>query len=185
MVQFCSETPVPGFTFPDYNYFPSGLPAFLQFYFIPSNIFRKLVSPFPDIRFRYVSQFTALMLVPETSMNKDYSPVFWQYNVGSSRQILSVDAEPVTITVQPASDRPLRFRVFRADSAHHLAAFFRGDYVGHLTCSDISLIKNKTPCRKGWLGACPVRFYRPGSIRFFPCARATGTGETDERIPER
>lgn len=72
------------------------------------------------------------MSVPEAAVDEDHGPVFWQDEVGFSREGSvegTLDREPVAHAVEHRAQRKFRLRVPATDAGHDFGAFFRGEEV--------------------------------------------------------
>ena len=79
--------------------------------------------PVFDVAGRHPGAFAA-MPMPETAMNEDGRPVLRQHQVGLARQILAVQSEPESRSVQGAPNEQLSRRVLALDPSHDAAADF-------------------------------------------------------------
>ena len=87
--------------------------------------FLKLFLPESLIRLWNRRQTAAIMSVPETSVHKNYLPVFRQNNIWTPRQISPMESESEPSPMQfPAHDQ-LRRRVFCPDPGHVPASSLR------------------------------------------------------------
>lgn len=69
--------------------------------------------------------------MPEAAVNEDDASPAGKNDVGASGQRANVKAEPVSESVQKASDDTLRARVATANSLHYGAAFLGRERVSH------------------------------------------------------
>ena len=69
------------------------------------------------------------MPMPETSVDEDDRVPFWEHNVGMPRQFGGMQAIAETKRVQMAAHKHLWLRVFRPNTAHHLAALLFGNSI--------------------------------------------------------
>ena len=72
------------------------------------------------------------MLVPETPMDKYYRSSRRKYEIGLTRQVLSMKTITVAKTMSCSSDSQLRGRVFGPNRCHDLASSFPREDVHHL-----------------------------------------------------
>jgi hypothetical protein len=86
---------------------------------------------------RHVGHSASRMPVPEAAMHKDDEAVLRQDNVRSARQVLSMQAEAVSKSVQSRPHNPLRARVLGPDPGHVLASLLgcQAIHAGWLTSS--------------------------------------------------
>lgn len=106
---------------PDHGHAPSVRPELAADVCVARPVAADLVTPevFAGLR---PSEERAVMAVPETSMNKDRSPVLRQDQIGFARQLLCVEPVPETPRVQGLADNHLRARVSPPDRRHVAAA---------------------------------------------------------------
>ena len=69
--------------------------------------------------------------MPETSVYENHCAIFWQHNVGSTRQTLVVGAITKTTGKQSLAKLYLRLCAFRPDFRHYVGTFLGGEDVGH------------------------------------------------------
>lgn len=70
------------------------------------------------------------MPMPETTVNKHDRVIAGQYNVRTARQILYMEAKPITRAMQRRSDEFFRPSVFPPDTGHVPAATLFRESVG-------------------------------------------------------
>jgi hypothetical protein len=71
------------------------------------------------------------MLVPEAAMNKYHFPAARKNDIGFSRKIFAMQAEPVTEAVNQAAECNLWIRVFAGDTPHVGASVFCRKLICH------------------------------------------------------
>lgn len=57
--------------------------------------------------------------VPKATMYKYTGHQFGQYNIGISREVLPMKAEPVAMSMQKTSNPEFRLSIFPANTGHH------------------------------------------------------------------
>ena len=97
------------------------------------NIVPEFSAPVLGIGFWNRRSRTALVPVPETSMDKKSCSPAWEKQVWGTRQIFSVKAEPQSETVSSGTHSLFRRGVFRPDCPHILTAPFRRYAVCHFS----------------------------------------------------
>ena len=71
------------------------------------------------------------MTVPKAAVNKYYRTEAGKNDIGLSRQVMGMEAEPETLAMQQAADQDFRLCVAPAYAGHHPAARRAVDYVDH------------------------------------------------------
>ena len=69
--------------------------------------------------------------VPVAAVYEDHSAPFWQHDIRTPREVFAVKAEPVAKPVKQTTNYDLRLGILPANAGHHVAAFFRGNDIGH------------------------------------------------------
>ena len=82
----------------------------------------KLVLPEAEARRRRRRETTALMTVPEAAVHEDHRGESGQHEIRPTRQIATMQAEPVPESVDELTHRSLRCRVLAADAGHESIA---------------------------------------------------------------
>ena len=67
--------------------------------------------------------------MPEAAVDKDYLAARTEYEIGSARQVLCVEAVAVAYPMHKPPDPHFGYRVLAADTAHQRAALTRRHYV--------------------------------------------------------
>jgi hypothetical protein len=57
-----------------------------------------------------------MVCVPETALYEHHGPVLWQNNIGTSRQVLSMDPVPEATRMQEAPHAKLGQRILSTDT---------------------------------------------------------------------
>ena len=98
--------------------------------FIPHLVFADLLQP---ERLSGLGHFeiAAMVAVPEAAVNKDYCFIFWQYQVGRSREMFSVHTIAKASCMQGFADQEFGRGVFAPDVRHHPGAGFYIDNISH------------------------------------------------------
>ena len=105
-------------TFPDDGDSPSKLPTKLHVPRIPGTVSLDLGPPeIPSCGGPFEKM--TVMPMPEAPIDKNQGTVTGQDNIGRAGDIPDVEAEPVTRTVQTASDKQLGSGVSPPDARHH------------------------------------------------------------------
>jgi hypothetical protein len=73
----------------------------------------------------------AVVPVPKTTMNKDYSLVFGKYKVRFARKALVVEDVPEALGMKTPTDDHFGLRVLAADTGHHPASCLGRNDVSH------------------------------------------------------
>ena len=71
------------------------------------------------------------MLVPEATMYQNYSAIFGKHDIGSSREVLPVNAKSVSHPVDERADNHLGLGVGCSDVAHVPASSFGCNLICH------------------------------------------------------
>jgi len=105
-------------TLPNYRHAPSQPAEGLPVNSISCRVaFQFSHPPFPSAS-RRSAVFAPRMPVPETSVNKNHSFIFWQNYVGPPRQLFPMHSEPITHPVQHRSHNHLRLGILPPNPAH-------------------------------------------------------------------
>jgi len=64
------------------------------------------------------------MRMPKTAMHHYYCPVFWQHDIGATRKVFGMEAEPAAARVESAADHDFWPRVLGPEASHQGSALF-------------------------------------------------------------
>ena len=93
-----------------------------QVSFIAFPVARDFITPKFSIRFRQRGFRTVQVSMPKASVDKNYGPIFFQYNVGFARQSGVVQTKPKACGKQILSYYNFRLRVLAGNARHNLAS---------------------------------------------------------------
>ena len=77
----------------------------------------------------------AIMHVPKTTMNKNYSPIFWKNYIRLARHVLGMKTKTKAVAMQDAANQQFRLRIFSPDAGHHPASGGLVDDISHAGAS--------------------------------------------------
>ena len=119
---------------PDPQHPPAGLEKFFPNPAVAFRIASELLRPEVAVTLRDGSAAAARVGVPKTAVYENCDAVFGHHDVGTARQVFSVESETEAERKKRAADENLRPGVFRADGRHIAAPRLRGFVVGHGGC---------------------------------------------------
>jgi len=73
----------------------------------------------------------AVVPVPKTTMNKDYSLILGEYKIWFARKALVVENVTEAFCMQAPPDNHFGFRIFSPDAGHHPASYLGRNDVSH------------------------------------------------------
>ena len=112
---------LPNLTLPNLEDLPPLLSQCRECLPIPLLVARDLGGPIINIRLWCRCEL-ACVAVPKAAVHAHNLPVFWQDDVGTSRQLFPVKAEAIPETMQHGANSQLGLRILRADAAHERAS---------------------------------------------------------------
>jgi hypothetical protein len=89
----------------------------------------KFLFPKSHAGFWHARARTSFMTVPKTTMHKNYAPVLFEHNIGSTDYICRVQSIAKSHRPNHSSDREFRPGVFRLDERHLSTSFLIGQWI--------------------------------------------------------
>jgi hypothetical protein len=133
-VQECTEAPeeladVLCFAFPNGKHFPAELTQRSSISFVSFAITRELFSPEKRIGFWLIGVSASPMLMPKASVHEDHLSKPGKDDIGSPRQVASMQAKSISKRVSHASNENFWLSVLSLYAGHQSGAFCRRDDV--------------------------------------------------------
>jgi hypothetical protein len=113
-------------TFPDDSHTPSKVAKHRCVAHVPVDISLEFLLPEFAVRLWRRGVPTAFVPVPETAMNEYHGPVFMEYQIWRSRQILYMKPVPESPGEKKGAKHPFRPSVLPPNARHHAAALRSG-----------------------------------------------------------
>lgn len=122
---------VPELAFPDNDCLPAHFPKLKVIALVPRNVLLELVRPEFLPCLGCGCPLAAFVPMPKATVHEHHGTVSWQDQVRLARQVLGVEAEPESITVEKASNDSLRLGILGTDAPHNIGPLLLGKNVHH------------------------------------------------------
>ncbi len=131
----CATAIVHELAFPHHKYIPSHLVQQLVVAFIACFVVLEFCCPKVDIGFWPTVLVTAIVCMPETSIDKNRRAVLGENNVGAAWQAFHMEPVAITLMPEPASYSSFGLGVLTLDVAHASMPLLASHSIGHSVLS--------------------------------------------------
>ena len=121
--------------FPNSDHFPASLDEPACDGCIPFPICMKLLFPESRPGFRHSEVLAIGVRMPEATVDEDHRAPLWQYKIGSTRQILHVQAKAESARPEARTYKRFRLGITAANERHHSRTYIGSNDVRHKASS--------------------------------------------------